>query len=180
MSTLANSTRRKCFISYHHADEEEVEQFIRTFDHNQDILIARGIGASMPGDIINSTNSAYIMSQIRARYLHDTTVTIVLIGRDTWGRKFVDWEIAASLRNTETSSASGLLAITLPSAANYSGKRLPDRLDDNVDGKDGYARWRKYPSNVELLAEFIEIAYTARTEKADLRKNSRPLRQRNA
>jgi len=135
MSTLANSTRRKCFISYHHADEEEVEQFIRTFDHKQDILIARGIGASMPGDIINSTNSAYIMSQIRARYLHDTTVTIVLIGRDTWGRKFVDWEIAASLRNTEASSASGLLAITLPSAANYSGKRLPDRLDDNVDGK---------------------------------------------
>ena len=44
---LANKTRRKCFISYHHDDECEVEQFIGDFDHTQDVLIARGVGASM-------------------------------------------------------------------------------------------------------------------------------------
>lgn len=85
MSALASKTRRKCFISYHHADEAEVQQFIQTFDHDGDVLIARGIGASMSGDIIDSTNSDYIKSQIRARYLRDTTVTIVLVGRETWG-----------------------------------------------------------------------------------------------
>lgn len=180
MATLANSTRRKCFISYHHADEAEVEAFIRTFDHGQDVLIARGIGASMSGDIINSTNGDYIKSQIRAKYLRDTTVTISLIGKETWGRKFVDWEIAASLRNTSTASASGLLAITLPSAANYSARELPARLSDNVSGEDGYARWWKYPSSAEDLARLIETAYAARTSRANLRNNTRALRQRNA
>lgn len=180
MSLLASKTRRKCFISYHHADEAEVEQFIQTFDHDRDVLIARGIGASMSGDIINSTDSAYIKSRIREKYLRDTTVTIVLVGRQTWGRKFVDWEIGASLRNTATSSASGLMAITLPSAGDFSGKRLPARLDDNVNGEAGYARWWKYPSSSEGLANLIEIAYSARQDKADQRDNSRPLRMRNA
>lgn len=180
MSTLASNTRRKCFISYHHADEVEVREFIQTFDHNQDVLIARGIGASMSGDIIDSGNADYIKSQIRSRYLRDTTVTIVLVGRETWGRRFVDWEIAASLRNTATSSASGLMAITLPSAANYAGKQLPARAKDNVDGESGYARWWKYPSNSVNLGALIEEAYSARTALAHLRDNSRSLRLRNA
>lgn len=180
MATLASKTRRKCFISYHHADEEEVQQFIQQFDHDRDVLIARGIGASMSGDIIDSTNADYIKQQIRAKYLRDTTVTIVLIGQETWKRRFVDWEIAASLRNTSTSSASGLLGITLPSAADYSGKRMPDRLSDNVDDAEGYARWWKYPSSSDGLADMIETAYAARTSKALLRNNTRPLRLRNA
>ncbi|OMG24172.1 TIR domain-containing protein [Actinomyces naeslundii] len=183
MTTLATKTRRKCFISYHHADEIEVAQFIQTFDHNQDVLIARGIGASMSGDIINSTNDDYIMRKIRENYLRDTSVTIVMIGKETWKRKFVDWEIAASLRNTPQVSASGLLAITLPSVAAYADRQLPYRLKDNIQGKDGtegYARWWRYPSNSDTLAELIEIAYSNRTKKDYLRNNSRPLRQRNA
>jgi len=178
--TLVTKTRRKCFISYHHDDEDEVAQFIQTFDHNQDVLVARGIGANMSGDIINSTNPDYIMQKIRERYLRDTSVTIVMIGKETWGRKYVDWEIAASLRNTKMASASGLLAITLPSVTNYSDKRLPDRLNDNWDREDGYARWWKYPSSANALANFIEIAYSDRTQKAHLRDNKRELRQRNA
>lgn len=180
MSLLASRTRRKCFISYHHADEAEVERFIQTFDHDRDVLIARGIGASMSGDIINSTNEDYIKSQIRERYLRDTTVTIVLVGRETWGRKFVDWEVGASLRNTTTASASGLLAITLPSTADYSGKKLPARVEDNVNGGTGYAKWWTYPTSGASLADLIETAYAARTERAEQRSNSRPLRMRNA
>lgn len=180
METLANKTRRKCFISYHHADEAEVQQFITTFDHNHDVLIARGIGASMSGDIINSTNADYIKAQIRSKYLRDTSVTIVLVGKNTWGRRFVDWEIAASLRNTSTASASGLMAITLPSVATDPGRQLPARLQDNFDGENGYARWWKYPTSTEGLANMIEEAYSARTKLAHLRDNTRALRQRNA
>lgn len=179
MSQLWKLTRRKCFISYHHADEVEVEEFIQTFDHYGDVFIARGIGASMSGDIIQSMNDDYIKSRIREKYLRDTSVTLVLVGRETWGRKFVDWEVGASLRNTATARASGLLAITLPSAADYIDKKLPARVSDNVIGEFGYARWRKYPSNGAVLAKYIEEAYTAREERADLRDNSRPLRMRN-
>lgn len=180
MDFLARETRHKCFISYHHDDEEEVRDFIQRFDHNRDILIANGIGASMPGDIINSTNSEYIKQQIRSKYMRYTTVTIVLIGRETWKRRFVDWEIAASLRNTINSSASGLVGINLPSADSAPGTLMPARLSDNVDGSKGYARWWKYPTSAQSLANMIEEAYSARTSKYYLRNNSRSLRLRNA
>lgn len=177
---LGSHTRRKCFISYHHDDEYEVRQFIQDFDHDQDVLIARGIGASMAGDIINSTNEDYIKARIREKYLRDTTVTIVLVGKCTWARKFVDWEVAASLRNTSTATRSGLLAITLPSAADYYGKKLPARVQDNVDGEDGYARWWKYPSSASGLADMIETAYGYRSTRGLLVDNSRDLRSYNS
>ena len=90
---LKDHTRRKCFISYHHDDETEMQQFIEDFGHDREVLIACGIGASMSGDIILSTHSDYNMSKIREKYLRDTSITIVLVGRCTWARKFVDWRL---------------------------------------------------------------------------------------
>lgn len=178
MITLASQTRHKCFISYHHDDETEVDAFIRTFDHHRDILISQGIGASMPGNIINSTNDEYIKSQIRANYLNGTTVTIVLVGKETWGRRFVDWEIAASLRNTSTSSANGLVAIKLPSAMRNPYLRIPARLHDNI--QSGYAHIWNYPTTTEQLAQHIETAFLDRTRKANSRNNRRQLRLQDA
>lgn len=177
---LGTKTRHKCFISYHHDDELEVERFIDEFDHNRDVLIARGIGASMSGDIIDSDSADYIKARIREKYLRSTTVTIVLVGRCTWARKFVDWEVAASLRNTSTSTSNGLLAITLPSVADYSGRKLPARVSDNVDGDYGYARWWKYPNSAADLANLIETAHEERSSRDYLVDNSRPLRSYNA
>lgn len=179
---LKTFTRHKTFISYHHADEQEVSGFINQFDHNHDVMIARGIGASMAGDVINSTNTDYIKQRIRDLYLRDSSVTIVLIGAETWKRRFVDWEVAASLRNTANSSRNGLLAITLPSVATKS-RKLPDRVDDNVDrdkNDAGYARWMKYPSSASSLASMIEEAYQRRSTHDLFVDNSRPLRLQNA
>lgn len=172
---LREFTRRKCFISYHHDDETEVQEFISEFDHEHDVLIARGIGASMSGDIINSADRDYIMGRIREKYLRDTSVTIVMLGQCTWARKFVDWEIAASLRNTGAYSRNGLMAITLPSYANTPGRELPARVNDNFDGEAGYARWWKYPTSTSGLASMIETAYTYRTERSHLVDNTRKL-----
>lgn len=174
---LRDYTRHRCFISYHADDEEEVRAFVDKFDHDHDVFIARGIGASMPTDVIDSRDPDYIKRRIRETCIRDTSVTIVLLGRCTWARRFVDWEIAASLRNTTTSKRNGLLAITLPSAVN--DKRLPDRLADNHDGQDGYARWWKYPTSTQSLSNMIEEAYEARTTKAHLADNTRPLFDRN-
>lgn len=177
---LAGHTRRKCFISYHHSDEYEVRHFIDQFDHYQDVLIARGIDAGMSGDILNSNNDDYIKTRIREEYLRDTTVTIVLVGRCTWARKFVDWEIAASLRNTLTAKRSGLLAVTLPSIANDHTRRLPARVQDNIAGDDGYASWWQYPSTAGELAQMIEKAYANRVERDHLVNNTRSLRFNNS
>lgn len=179
-SLLKSYTRHKTFISYHHADEAEVKAFIDHFDHDHDVLISRGIGASMAGDVINSTDADYIKQRIRQLYLRDSSVTLVMVGAETWGRRFVDWEVAASLRNTATSNRNGLLAITLPSIANDSSRQLPVRVDDNVEGTSGYARWMKYPTTTLGLGQMIDDAYNRRTTHAALVDNSRALRQRNA
>lgn len=179
-SLLKSYTRHKTFISYHHADEDEVSAFVDTFDHDHDVLISRGIGASMAGDVIESTNADYIKRRIRELYLRDSTVTLVMVGINTWGRRFVDWEVAASLRNTSTTSRNGLVAITLPSVANLSGRKPPERVSDNVDGDEGYARWMKYPTSASSLAGMIDDAYTRRSTHAELVDNSRVLRSRNA
>ncbi len=175
MGLLKSYTRHRCFVSYHHADELEVRTFIELFDHGRDVLISRGIGASMPGDVLDSNESTYIMRRVRDLYLNDATVTIVLVGRCTWTRKYVDWEVAASLRNSPNSRRNGLLAITLPSIADDSGRQLPPRVADNVSGEEGYARWWKCPSGAAQLARYIQIAYDERTARSHLVDNARTL-----
>ncbi|MGX7829034.1 TIR domain-containing protein [Actinokineospora sp. 24-640] len=174
--TLLSYTRHRCFISYHQADEEEVQRFVDTFDHTNDVFISRGIGASMPGDIIDSWDPDYIKSRIRQLYLNTSTVTIVMIGKCTWARRFVDWEIAASLRNTVNSSRNGLMAIRLPSVAHYN-PNLPPRLHDNLTENQGerYARYYDVPSSAADLAGYIDDAYRARTMRAQSATNTRLL-----
>src|SRR5258708_7997982 len=107
------SIRRKCFISYHHADQVWVDTFIRTFDARHDLFIARQLG-SMPEDVIDSMDTDYVMSRIRADYIKDSTVSILIAGKCTWARRYVDWEVQASLRSGAIAVPNRLLAINLP------------------------------------------------------------------
>lgn len=165
------SLRHKCFLSYHHDDDDEVVGFIEEFG---DVFIPRVLGITDDdADLINSTDTGYVMDEIRERYLTDSSVTIVLVGKCTWARRYVDWEVYSTLRNDKRNRRSGLVALTLPSASAYYSKRLPPRVEDNVDGSDGYARWYKYPSSSTSLMEMIDEAFGARTIKADLIDNTR-------
>lgn len=166
------TVRRKCFISYHHADQAHVNQFIRDFDHDYDCFIARGLGTEMPGDVIQSTNTDYVMSKIRERFLSGSTVTIVLMGRCTWARRYIDWEIQSSLRQGQQTTPNGLLGIRLPSFGGY-----PDRFKNNLSSdwpsKDCYARHMDYPSSTQHLVNAIEGAFERRTTHAHLIVNPR-------
>ena len=42
-----SDVRHKVFISYYHADQEEVDQFIQTFDKDRKVFISRSVGTSM-------------------------------------------------------------------------------------------------------------------------------------
>ncbi len=166
--------RRKTFITYHHDDEREVVDFINEFDEYHDVFIRRGIGEGMPGDVVNSNDTTYVMRRIRELYLRDSTVTLVLIGRCTWARRYVDWEIQASLRHGEETTPKGLMGIVLPSTVDQ--PMPPRRLSLNLDGKDGskgYARWYWYPHSAYDLAEWIEDAYQARKNRDYLIENPR-------
>jgi hypothetical protein len=162
-------TRHKVFISYHHDDQDEVDEFVSTFDEERDVFIRRGIGIGISEDIINSNDTDYIMRRIRELYLQDSTVTIVLLGECTWARRFVDWEIQASLRHGEKTTPNGLVGILLSSKGNKANP--PNRLNINLMGEnydEGYARWYAYPKRKDTLAAWIENAFQARTTLAHL------------
>jgi hypothetical protein len=170
LTPAQQAVRHKCFVCYHHADQEEVEKFLDDFE---DAFIPRVLGVSDEDDFIDSTDTGYVMDQIRTKYLWDSTVTIVLVGKCTWARRYVDWEVYSTLRNDPINILSGLMAIELPSSAATGGGKLPPRVNDNVDGEKKYARYWKYPLSVAGLQPLIEEAFQARTSMADLIDNSR-------
>lgn len=161
----------KCFISYHKDDMTAVESFIEEFE---DVFIDKIVGA-FDYEPIASDSEDYIKQTIREDYLTDSTVTIVLVGKCTWARKFVDWEIASTLRNDSKNKRSGLLGITLESVAEDADRRCPARLEANRgnSGDDSkYARWYKYPGSASALTAWIEDAYQSRDDRADVIDNS--------
>ncbi|MEY7871960.1 TIR domain-containing protein [Enterobacter roggenkampii] len=83
----------KTFLSYHHAKEQDLkDSIIETYGGES--FIDKSVS---DGDISTDVSEEYIMRKIREEYLADTTVTVVLIGRETAQRPFVNSEIQASL-----------------------------------------------------------------------------------
>jgi len=133
-------------------------------------------------DFIKSDNPEYVMSEIRRKYIGDASVTIVLVGRCTHGRRYVDWEIKASLRRGQ-SLPNGLLAYVLPSAMPRTNPltglstgwpHLPSRLNANWNveqQQDCYARYYTMPDSAQTLRQNIEAAFWDRTNRANLINN---------
>lgn len=178
-ASAGSPIRHKCFVSYHSADAVEVLKFVEDF---QDVFIPRAIGMEEDGsDIIDSTNVDHIRDTIRERYLWDSTVTIVAIGSCTWARKFVDWEIYSSLRNSPKNRRNGLVAVQMPSVDGTSPK-LPDRLEANLaaSGQVSYAKYWRYPNNSNTLRAHIQEAFDARDVRVDVLQLGGRLRERNS
>ncbi|MFA5146962.1 MAG: TIR domain-containing protein [Candidatus Omnitrophota bacterium] len=173
-------TKRNVFISYHHGDDAEVKTFIKRWTEAESVFTPKGLGLRFTDDIIKSDNPEYVMSQIRAKYIQDASVTIVLLGTCTHSRRYVDWEIKASLRQEKNGLPNGLLGIILPSRGNTA--HLPERFAANwTDGHiNCYARFWVAPSSATELRGWIEDAYSSRTKKAHLIKNSADMMKNNA
>lgn len=141
------TTRHKVFISFHHADLECKERFVK-------LMKGRMIDMSVDTGGIDDTGRKTddVRRIIRDKYIRDATVTVVLIGRKTWQRKHVDWEIGSSIRATHLNKRTGLLGIVLPSHPNHGNKRInpkfiPPRLADNCCGDDPFAKIYDWPAH---------------------------------
>lgn len=169
-----SSLRHKCFISYHHANDQVYkDRFVKLFDNAADVFIDKSVG---DGDIDDNCKTESIRQKIRDDYLSDSTVTIVLIGKETWKRKYVDWEISSSIRDTKNSSRSGLLGIFLPTHPDYEKEKynpyiMPPRLYDNAEC--GFAVLHDWSENPATIQKWIDDAFN-RKDKINP-DNSRPL-----
>lgn len=157
---------RNVFLSHHHADEAEVKRFFAEADGRA--CHCRMVDSSE--EPINSDDYDYVMRVIREQHLANSSVSIVMIGRCTAARKYVDWEIASSLRDDPVNHRSGLMGIFLPSLSHLSDSTLlamlPPRLEANR--RSGYAKVYRYPGTVGDLQGWIDDAFAARMNRANL------------
>lgn len=147
------SNRHNVFISYHHRNDEAYKiEFERLFSGVYDILETKAVS---DGDINSYLKTETIRQKIRDEFIKTASVTVVLIGSETWKRKHVDWEISSSIRDTQLNSRTGLLGIILPTyprndPSKYNPGTIPPRLQDNLDC--GFAKiynWSNSPSDVQ-------------------------------
>lgn len=171
--------KRRVFISHYRGDRYEVDAFIDEFSNRQKVFTPYVLGANDNDDFISSSNPEYVMTQLRKKYLQDTTVTIVLQSSCTHSRRYIDWELKSSLRQGEY-TPNGVMGIILPSQG--SSCWMPPRLEANWNENHNncYARHWVYPSSAEQLGGWIEDAYNARTTRAHLIQNSQDMMKYNA
>ena len=103
----------KVFISYYHDEDQNYKEALVEMGEANGIFIDRSVDT---GDIPDNLPAETIRRKIRDDYLRDSTVTIVLVGRNTRRRKHVDWEIHSSMIDGPINKKSGILVVNLPSA----------------------------------------------------------------
>lgn len=165
---MAQTKRHNVFVSYHHADQTHKEKFVRMMGNR---IIDKSVSTDYERIYGSDPPTEPTLQSIREDYIASASVTVVLIGQCTWQRRYVDWEIASSLRDTPTNPRCGLLGILLPGhpnyeTRNYNPRLIPPRLVDNCGGNDPYARIYKWPTpwSVADIVEWIHNAFRRRKE----------------
>lgn len=160
--------KRKVFVSYHHrGDQSFYNEFTRIFSTSLEIFHDTSLDRAY-----DSANTDYVRWAIRANNISGSSCTIVLCGAQTHERKYVDWEIKATL-----DKGHGLIGVWLPTLplSENGGTVKPARLQDNI--YSGFAKWLRWRDlNAEGLKQTIEKAVN---ESTALIRNDRPMRQRN-
>jgi hypothetical protein len=165
---LPQIEKQRVFVSYHHrGDQVWFERFAAAFTGQYQIVADDSIERA-----VEFEDTEAVIRRIRDRFVADTRCTVVLVGVHTSGRKFVDWEVDATLATEH-----GLIALLLPTVT-HADSALPERLADNISS--GYAmveRWDTLLANPVLLGAWID---TASERQASLIRNDRPRRTTNA
>lgn len=131
-------TKHKVFISYHHANDQCFKEKILRINQQSGIFID---GSVDTGDINDELPDKLIRQIIRDDYLRDSTVTIVLVGMDTAGRKHIDWEIYSSMFDGQVNKKSGILIINLPSTGCTLGTAAHGELEKKAVYPDIAGGW---------------------------------------
>ena len=164
--------KHKVFISYKHKNTPLLDMIDDSYYKRElenagtNVFINKSV---QNGDIDSENKDTYIKRLIQEEHISDTSVIIVLIGPETWSRKYIDWEISAGLDNRVGNSQAGLIGILLPNHPNYSSfslyqsynylnfQTIPSRLHSNVTS--GYAKiypwgeWVKNPTQLKVVID---------------------------
>ena len=153
--------KHKVFVSFHHEDQISKDRFVQMMG---DDIVDKSIE---DGDIDDLAMVDTVRRNIRDNFIADATVTVVLIGRCTWQRKYVDWEIGSSLSHTLHNSRCGLLGILLPNHQDFNADKchlsfIPPRLADNCAGENSFAKIYDWIGDISAIKNYIHQAFLRR------------------
>ncbi len=148
----AKPKQPRIFVSYQHsADQAYYNQFSQAFHDTHESVYDNSLRGG-----IRSNDSDYIIQRIRDEFITGTSCTIVLVGVNSYQRKYLDWEIKATL-----DKGHGLIGIQLPTILpNYLNQVLvPTRLNANINsGYAAWLHWNKVMAEPHALPQIIEYA----------------------
>ena len=93
LAAMMKPTRRKVFVSYHHGGDQAYYDEFSSFFHDQ----YEAVRDNSLERLVQSDDTEYVMRQIREQYITGTSCSIILIGAQSHERKYLDWEIKATL-----------------------------------------------------------------------------------
>ncbi|WP_085704391.1 TIR domain-containing protein [Pseudomonas sp. B8(2017)] len=165
------AVKHKIFVSYHHhADQAYYDAFSSAFHDTYDVIYDNSLERRIDSDDVN-----YVMRRIRENHITGTSCTVVLVGAETPKRKYVDWEISATLEKNHA-----LIGVRLPTARLTPDNQyvlVPDRLLDNI--KSGFASWLTWEQITADPSQLGQYIAEAKSRKISLINNTRDRRVRN-
>lgn len=99
---------RRVFISYHHNNEQHKKNDLISLNHAHNIFLDCSVDT---GDIDENLEPQQIRQTIRRNYLSESTVLILIVGKQTRFRKHVDWELYSSMYNGPKFGRSGVVVL---------------------------------------------------------------------
>jgi hypothetical protein len=150
--TMRPAVKHQVFVSYHHGcDQAYYDAFSSRFHDTYYVIRDVSLDAEVESDDVD-----YVMRRIREDYIAGSSCTIVLAGAETWRRKYVDWEIKATLDKEH-----GLIGAYLPGATRPKEDKLivPGRLHDNI--QSGFAlflSWQELTTSAAQLERYVNDA----------------------
>jgi hypothetical protein len=164
---LGVQQKRRVFVSYHHGgDRGYYDLFYRTFCGQFDV-----VQDNSPERRIDSDDAEYVLRRLRENHISGSSCTIVLVGQETFGRRYVDWEIEATLDKQH-----GLIGVPLPCLPPHFA--MPWRLFDNI--QSGYALWVGWAQLTLSPTNLPDLIEQANARPKSLINNTRPRRYRSA
>lgn len=108
--------RHNVFVSCYYGEDGDYKEYLEDMAAETGIFIDRSVQEYDIDD--RGLSSEQIRKIIRDKYIRDSTVTIVICGPNSRRRKFVDWEIHATMYDSPINHRGGLLAINTPESGN--------------------------------------------------------------
>ena len=106
-----NIPRHKVFISYYHAEDQYYKNvLIKASDLFMDCSVHEN-----DIDANDDMTDEQVRREIRDRYISDATVLLLLCGKRTKERKYIDWEIQAAMTDYDNNPKMGIVVVNLPS-----------------------------------------------------------------